>query len=270
MSNRHELPELPEDDYFPDDTMQSETRAASPVDYDTRQQDATSYYPAAPQMPPPRVQQAAPVRERRPGPHVERITKRGRARARRESGFYLPLWSLGLMLLGVVVVAAGIVIAVLNLGGREAPEADPIVVIITAPPTERPAEFPAAPATPTIPPEVDPNVQGIPDVPTPTVALALSGPTLAPVVFSPTPRVLGVGERVIVQDVAPDQLNVRDNPGVTDSSVVFRASEDTAFVIVDGPQQADGLTWWQVQDPNNNTRIGWAASNYLVLAPEGE
>jgi len=174
------------------------------------------------------------------------------------------------MLLVVVAIAGGIVMLVLNMGGNEAPEIAPVVVVNSPVPTQRPAAFPVAPATPTIPPEVDPNVQGIPDVPTPTLALVLDGPTLEPVVFSPTPRVLTVGERVIVQDVSPDQLNVRDNPGVSGTNIVFRAPEGTLFTVVDGPQQADGLTWWRIQDLNNASRVGWAAANYLVLSPESE
>jgi len=50
--------------------------------------------------------------------------------------------------------------------------------------------------------------------------------------------------------------------------VEFRAEEGTEFIVVDGPRQADGLTWWQIQAPDNPAQTGWAASNYLILPPD--
>ena len=38
-------------------------------------------------------------------------------------------------------------------------------------------------------------------------------------------------------------------------------------IVVDGPLQGDGLTWWKIQDPNRAGREGWAASNYLQPVP---
>jgi hypothetical protein len=74
-----------------------------------------------------------------------------------------------------------------------------------------------------------------------------------------------------VIDVGDQQLNVRELPGVIDVDVVFRAPENTLFTIIAGPSQGDGLTWWQLQDPDNPQRVGWAASNYLeVVPPEAE
>jgi len=237
-----------------------------------------------PPMQPPRQQNYPPVQQnrqaippppahanqaRRPPqqgryPHAQHIPKRGSARARRDSGFYLPLWSLVLMLFIVIAIAGGIVLLVVSLGNTTIGESDPVFVIITAVPTQRPAEFPASPATATIPPAVDPNntVNA-----TPVQPLALAGPTLAPVVFTPTPRILTVGENVVVVDVGDDQLNVRDSAGVQGTEVIFRAPEGTEFTIVDGPLQSDGLTWWRIQSVVNGSLSGWAAANYLQIAP---
>ncbi|GAB4509086.1 MAG: hypothetical protein OHK0046_03410 [Anaerolineae bacterium] len=218
-----------------------------------------------------------------PSQHVQRVARRGSARERRDNGLYLPLWSLALMLIVVIGITGGIVLLVISLGGRSAPESPPVILVSSPVATQRPAEFPVVPATATIPPQFDPNVSGTggsaPEVasgetagganslPTAPATFALSGPTLPPVIFTPTPRSISIGERVLVIDVGDQQLNVRDNPGVAGTSILFRVVEGTEFVIVDGPRQADGLTWWRIQSPLNQSQIGWAASNYLEIAP---
>jgi hypothetical protein len=38
-------------------------------------------------------------------------------------------------------------------------------------------------------------------------------------------------------------------------------------MVIDGPQQGSGLTWWLVQDPDDpDNRTGWAAADYLDVA----
>lgn len=203
-----------------------------------------------------------PPPPRRPSQPLPRATRRqGRARSRRDSGLYLPLWSLALVLLVVMGMVAGLVLLVLSIGGNEAPEAPPVVIVSSPVPTDRPAGFAASPATPTIPPELDPISGGNPPPPVPPLRMA--GPTLPAVEFTPTPLNISVGRQVRVVGVGAQQLNVRDVPGVTGSTVIFRAEEESMFNVVGGPQQADGLTWWQIEDPFNLTRTGWAASNYL-------
>ncbi len=248
--DRPELPnsDLPTGQTYPVGT--SDTRASQPTEDFTRLN--TSQQPLPHRQP-------VPVRPSQPGPHAQRMPHRGRARRRRDRGYTPPWWSLLLVILFVLMTVAGIVVVVVNLGGNEAPEKAPQIIVSSPIPTERPASFPLSPASPTIPPEVDPNVIGFTAQP-----LALAGPTLEAIVFTPTPQLITIGSRVVVLDVAPDQLNVRDNPGVTGTSIIFQAEELSEFVVVDGPRQADGLTWWRVEDPLNTSRAGWAASNYLV------
>jgi hypothetical protein len=69
---------------------------------------------------------------------------------------------------------------------------------------------------------------------------------------------------VVVVEVGDQELNVRNIPGVTESQIIFRSPEGTEFSIVDGPQQADGFTWWQIQDLTSAQR-GWAVANYLSV-----
>ena len=75
-----------------------------------------------------------------------------------------------------------------------------------------------------------------------------------------------MGKTVIVSGVQEQQLNVRDNPGIN-TTVVFRAPDGYTFTVIDGPVQADGLTWWQVQDTSGSP-TGWAVTNYLEAVPQ--
>jgi hypothetical protein len=40
-------------------------------------------------------------------------------------------------------------------------------------------------------------------------------------------------------------------------------AEEEIFLVIDGPQQADGYTWWNLEGPFDETRHGWAVSNFL-------
>jgi hypothetical protein len=59
-------------------------------------------------------------------------------------------------------------------------------------------------------------------------------------------------------------LRVRLTPSLS-GQVKFVASEAEIFLVKDGPLDADGYTWWYLVGPFDETRNGWAASNYLVL-----
>lgn len=195
------------------------------------------------------------------GPRTQEKRKRP-PRDRRESGLFLPVWSVILMLGIVLVLAFGAVYLIANLGGQTTPSTAPRVIIVTAAPSEAPPEgtqLPSILASPTIPPESDPGLGG----PVPTVEF--TGPTLAPVIFSPTPDVIAVGRTVLVSGVDQNQLNVRDEPGIS-TNVIFRVADGYTFTVVDGPQQTDGITWWKVEDTTGQS--GWAASNYLTVVPQ--
>lgn len=211
-------------------------------------------------------------------PSGRRQPRRQRA-PRSDSGLYLPLWSIALMLLVVAGVAGGVVLLVIGLGnsGRDTvnalgtpipPTQPPPVLIVSSPvPTERPASFPASPATPTLPPQFDPAANtGLLRAPE---DFRLAGPTLPTPVITPTPITIGPGVTVEVIDVGEQQLNVRNQAGVFGTEIRFRAGEGERFRVVDGPLQVDNLTWWQIQDFNDPNRTGWAASQYLLAVPEG-
>lgn len=186
----------------------------------------------------------------------------GTARYRRENAVYLPVWSLALLLILVALVAGGIVLLVIALGGNDdIPDRPPVVVMSSAVPTTRPDSFPAVPTTPTLPAFADRSILQ------PVGTFALAGPTLATPVISPTPRPVDIGAEVVVVDVGDQQLNIRDNAGVFETSVIFRVPEGERLVVLEGPLQVDGLTWWRVQDATNPNQTGWAAANYLQVPP---
>jgi hypothetical protein len=162
------------------------------------------------------------------------------------------------MLLLVLGIAAGIVSLVLMLGGQTAPGGDPRVVIITAEPT------PTNEFAPTVTIESVGTLGGAPTPGLPVPAFALEGPTLPPIILSPTPLSVTIGAAVIVNI---EGLNVRPEAGLANTPL-FNASLGEGFNVVGGPLLGDGLTWWEIQSPEDPTKRGWAAADYLdVFAP---
>lgn len=98
----------------------------------------------------------------------------------------------------------------------------------------------------------------------PTATLLL--PTPAP---SPTlpPGQFAIGVTVQVVGVGLNGLKVREAPGY-DGTLRFLAADGDEFVIVDGPQSVDDLEWWRLEDPNDASRYGWAARNYLMVGSQ--
>ncbi|MBC8100678.1 MAG: hypothetical protein H7Y11_14655 [Armatimonadetes bacterium] len=178
---------------------------------------------------------------------------------RANARLFPPLWSILVATLLGLGCAGGLVLAVVSLGGQPLPPEAPRLVVLSAAPTllVPPATMPA-PQNATLPPTI---------AALPSVAFVMAGPTLPPPPITPTAISLTVGGTVRVIDVGDEQLNVRDAPGVLETQVVFRSPENTLFTLVGGPTQADGLTWWQIQQTDNSRRVGWAASNYLEVVP---
>jgi hypothetical protein len=90
----------------------------------------------------------------------------------------------------------------------------------------------------------------------------LEGPTLPPIILSPTPLSISIGATVVVNS---DQLRIRPEPNL-DNRELFFAVEGDQFLVVGGPEQGSDLTWWQVEDPDDPSRAGWAAADYLDVA----
>jgi hypothetical protein len=173
--------------------------------------------------------------DKRPKPH---------ARRRRVT---LPPWALLVLLVGIVIllcVSLVMIIRAIRGGGdRETPTPGPTY---TAGATSTLTPIPATP-TETV-------------TPTATVELPIGG-TEEP---SP-PTEIGPGVTVVVQGTLGTGLNLREEPR-RQGRLVGNAKEGTELIVVEGPQDGDGYTWWKVRTPDG--KEGWGAANWLVLKAE--
>ena len=102
-------------------------------------------------------------------------------------------------------------------------------------------------------------------------------PTQPPVLPSETPTsgfflpegVIGIGAYVQVTGTEGAGLRMRIEPGLN-GVISFSAMDSEVFLIIDGPVDADGYTWWHLEAPYDKTRNGWSASNYLTPIEEEE
>jgi len=97
-------------------------------------------------------------------------------------------------------------------------------------------------------------------------------PTITP---SPTPTsifflpegVIGVGAYVQVSGTEGAGLRMRADPGLG-TAIKFTALDSEVFLVIDGPIEADGYTWWHLEAPYDQTRNGWSAGNFLTPIEE--
>ena len=92
---------------------------------------------------------------------------------------------------------------------------------------------------------------------TPTVVLPV-GPTVQPQQFTE----IAPGATVIVQGTGAKGLNLRAQP-TTKGAIVVTVKEGAVLTVLEGPQQADGFTWWKLRTTDN--KEGWGAADWLVL-----
>jgi hypothetical protein len=202
---------------------------------------------------------AYPVQPYPPAPPPRR-RRQPRPVSPSESGLYLPWWSLVIMVAVVGMVAFGLLFAFTALSQPQTPgDQAPRVQVITSQPTLS-QDFAAesgAPAQPQYWPTPIPQALPTATVPLPT---PIPRPSLPPGQFD-------IGASVQVVGVDVNGLNVRTAPGYTGTRL-FLAMEQEIFVIVGGPQNADDLEWWKIQDPDDPARTGWAARNFLMVVSQ--
>ena len=102
-------------------------------------------------------------------------------------------------------------------------------------------------------------------IPLPTATLKISTPTIDPNLTA-QPNKIAINSYVQISGTGTDGLRIRSAPGLN-SDTVFRGEESETFLVKDGPQQADGYTWWYMVAPYDSTRAGWAAANFLAVVP---
>lgn len=113
-----------------------------------------------------------------------------------------------------------------------------------------PADLTVIPA-PTSTPDVTPTFTPDP--------LIFGTPTLAP-------DVVGVGGYVQITGTDGEGLRLRADPGLN-GTPVFLGFDEEVFEVREGPQEADGYTWWYLVAPYDETRAGWAAADFLGAIP---
>jgi uncharacterized protein YgiM (DUF1202 family) len=122
---------------------------------------------------------------------------------------------------------------------------------------------------PTPTPTLPPIATAAAEAPTATPLIALSNtpvpvaaetPTAAPTATFTVTAVpgtaLAVGQPARV--VAPDGLNMRDQPSSSGQLLLLLASNQRV-TVVEGPTDAEGFRWWKVDDASGN--VGWVAES---------
>ena len=79
---------------------------------------------------------------------------------------------------------------------------------------------------------------------------------------TPLPGELALNGFAQISGTDGEGLRLRATPGL-DGAHLFLGFDTEVFQIVDGPQEADGYTWWYLLAPYDETRAGWAASPFL-------
>ncbi len=104
-------------------------------------------------------------------------------------------------------------------------------------------------------------------IPAPTLtSSAPPTPTIDPFAPTPTATGLAIGNYVQITGTEGQGLKIRASAGL-DGEFQFLAYDSEVFVVKDGPKAVDGYTWWYLVAPYDNTRAGWAASDFLSYIP---
>ena len=104
-------------------------------------------------------------------------------------------------------------------------------------------------------------------IPAPTsTSNAPATPTIDPFAPSPTPTGLALGNYAQITGTEGQGLRIRSTPGL-DGEFVFLGYDSEVFLVKDGPPTVDGYVWWYLVAPYDDTRAGWAASDFLTYIP---
>jgi len=91
-------------------------------------------------------------------------------------------------------------------------------------------------------------------------------PTTDPFAPPTTQAGIAVGSYVQITGTEGQGLRIRAEPGL-DGEFQFLAYDSEVFTIQDGPREVDGYVWWRLVAPYDETRVGWAAADFLTYIP---
>ena len=74
-----------------------------------------------------------------------------------------------------------------------------------------------------------------------------------------------VGGYVQILGTEGEGLRLRQDPTLN-GEIIHLGLEGEIYQVRGGPEERDGYLWWELEAPLNETRQGWAVSNYLVPA----
>ena len=94
-------------------------------------------------------------------------------------------------------------------------------------------------------------------------------PTIDPFATATSPAGIAIGNYVQITGTEGQGLRIRAEPGLG-GEFQFLAYDSEVFVIQDGPREVDGYVWWYLVAPYDETRVGWAAADFLTYIPEPE
>ena len=84
-----------------------------------------------------------------------------------------------------------------------------------------------------------------------------STPTLVPAV----PAEIAIGIYVKVSGTGGNDLSFRAGPS-TGQARLKVVAEGSVLKVLEGPSEAEGYVWWQLQDISDGV-VGWAVADYL-------
>jgi hypothetical protein len=94
-------------------------------------------------------------------------------------------------------------------------------------------------------------------------------PTIDPFATPTSPAGVAIGNYVQINGTEGQGLRIRSEPGLG-GEFQFLAYDSEVFVVQDGPREVDGYVWWYLVAPYDETRVGWAAADFLTYIPEPE
>ena len=99
-----------------------------------------------------------------------------------------------------------------------------------------------------------------------STASAPPTPTIDPFASPTAPAGVAIGNYVQISGTEGQGLRIRKDPGL-DGEFEFLAYDSEVFVVQDGPREVDGYVWWHLVAPYDDTRVGWAAADFLSYVP---